>query len=297
MNVVIIFNGLGNQMSQYAFYLQQKQLNSNTRILFDTASKERHNGFELSNIFNISYKHTVLNSLLLLIYKLHYVQKSWTIKLIVELLKRFGVSVLVEPNDYKFEKSNFIDRKGISFYYGGWHSFKNFSGVIDQVKECFKLEVSDDKNLSLLKQIRSVNSVSIHIRKGDYLDKENYFLYGAVCSKDYFVRAIKAIEEHVQNPCYFVFTNDEKWVRENITMIDYNLVNINSGATSWKDMFLMSNCEHNINSNSSFSWWAAFLNQNPNKIVITPKEFVYNLNTEDVYPNEWIKISDYKYDH
>ena len=134
--------------------------------------------------------------------------------------------------------------------------------------------------LEILNEIENSNSISIHIRRGDYMSPENYNMYGCIATPTYYKKAIKVIEEKVENPTFFVFSNDMDWVKKNIQInsrVFY--IDINSGNGSYKDMQLMSNCKHNIIANSSFSWWGAWLNENKNKIVIAPKKWI---NREDV---------------
>jgi hypothetical protein len=97
----------------------------------------------------------------------------------------------------------------------------------------------------------------------------------------------------LSNPIFFVFTNDVPWVRENFKGDEFQIVDINSGKNSWRDMFLISNCQHHINSNVSFSWWCAWLDQKPGKIVMVPERFLANKDLKDIYPDDWIKINNY----
>ena len=158
---------------------------------------------------------------------------------------------------------------------------KYFEGIENDIKKDFRFKNQlDNKNLEILNEIENSNSISIHIRRGDYMSPENYNMYGCIATPTYYKKAIKVIEEKVENPTFFVFSNDMDWVKKNIQInsrVFY--IDINSGNGSYKDMQLMSNCKHNIIANSSFSWWGAWLNENKNKIVIAPKKWI---NREDV---------------
>jgi hypothetical protein len=101
------------------------------------------------------------------------------------------------------------------------------------------------------------------------------------------------MESKVENPHFFVFSNDLVWVKENIFIKNVTYVDCNAGKNSWKDMYLMSLCQHNIIANSTFSWWGAWLNKNKNKIVISPKRFLNSDTTTDVYPDAWTTLGEY----
>lgn len=143
--------------------------------------------------------------------------------------------------------------------------------------------------------VLGIFSIAIHLRKGkDYLQSD---LMGKnLCGADYYMRAIDYIRERVDNPMFYVFTDNPVWLKENIPSFDYTLVDWNevSGKRSFRDMQLMSCAKHNIIGNSTFSWWGAWLNPNPNKIVIAPDKF-FNV-TSDFFAKQnivcetWIKL-------
>ena len=294
MDVVLIFNGLGNQMSQYAFYLEKKSINKSTRFLFDQRSLSNHNGYELERVFNIKYKHVFFNSILFFLFKVLCVKKYPFFSIpIVKILNLLGISLVEESENYDFDEKHLKTSKGIRFFYGGWHSEKYFCSNREQVLQTFKLKVEDAVNLNYLEEIKNTESVAIHVRRGDYMKGVHFEMFGSVCTKEYFEEAINKLNKEVENPHFFVFSNDLKWVQENFKMDKCTLVDCNKAKDSWKDMYLISNCKHNINSNSTFSWWGAWFNKNENKIVIVPKYFINNLDTKDFYPEKWIKITDY----
>lgn len=131
----------------------------------------------------------------------------------------------------------------------------------------------DSNNITLAKELQSCNSVSIHVRKGnDYLKNKRS---NRVCPIEYYKQATAYIRERVENPKFYLFTDNSNWVKENLQEMDFILVDWNPGI-GWGnhfDMQLMSLCKHNIIANSTYSWWGAFLNTNPNKIVISPKNW------------------------
>jgi hypothetical protein len=296
MDVVILFNGLGNQMSQYAFYLKKKKLSASTRFLFSKKSQKIHNGYELDNVFGIKYHYSLIDELLFLIFKVVGFKKfPFFTQPIIKIFNFLGIVIINENDDYNFKPQYLQSSRGIRFYFGGWHSEKYFIDIKDKILSTFQfnLERIQKENLKVLKQIKESTSVSVHVRRGDYLDINNYSKFGAVCTLNYFVHAIEKMKNLVENPHFFFFTNDYTWVKDNFNGPDFTIININTFDNSWKDMFLISNCSHNINSNGSFSWWSSWLNKNENKIVMVPKNYMLNQYFKDIYPENWIQLEDY----
>ena len=142
----------------------------------------------------------------------------------------------------------------------------------------------------MLAQIDKVNAVSLHVRRGDYLLAKNMSVLG-VCGLDYYKKAIEYVAKNVKNPYFFLFSDDIPWVEENLKInYPYEIVDINNGKNSFYDLWLMKNCKHNIIANSSFSWWGAWLNENPNKIVVAPKKWMNTIKKVEVCPKDWIRI-------
>lgn len=295
MDVILIFNGLGNQMSQYAFYLKKKKLSKSTRFLFSKKSKKIHNGYELDNVFGIKYYDSLINKILYLIFRIVDYKKFTLIsKPIIRILNFFGIIIINENDDYNFKPEYLQSSKGIRFYVGGWHSEKYFIDIKDTILNTFQFDFENigKGNQEVLKQIKATVSVAVHVRRGDFLDSNNYSKFGGVCTLTYFLCAIEKMKTLVENPHFFFFTNDNLWVKNNFIGPDFTIININTHDKSWKDMFLISNCSHHINSNGSFSWWSSWLNKNKHKIVIVPRNFMVNKYFEDIYPESWIQLKD-----
>ncbi len=296
MDVVIIFNGLGNQMSQYSFYLNKRRISKSTRFLFSKKSRKIHNGYELDNVFGIKYHDTIINKILYLLFLIAgYKKTSFISKPVVWILNLLGVGIINENDDYNFKPEYLIPSKGIKFYVGGWHSEKYFGEIKNTIRNTFQfsLEKAGAENMKVLEQIKMSNSISVHVRRGDFMDSNNYNKLGGVCTLNYFSVAIEKMKSLVDNPHFFFFTNDISWVKTHFTGADFTIVNLNSKKDNWKDMFLISYCSHHINSNGSFSWWSSWLNKTKDAIVIVPKNFVVDRHFEDIYPEHWIQLSDY----
>ena len=275
MIIVRVTGGLGNQMFQYAMYKslenKGKLVKLDSKSFYET--KKEHNGYELERIFDIKPNKPTKEDLEK--FDENNISTLFKIK-----RKLFGDKKFVyDTKEYVFNKD--VYKLKNSYLNGYWQSIKYFEGIENDIKKDFRFKNQlDNKNLEILNEIENSNSISIHIRRGDYMSPENYNMYGCIATPTYYKKAIKVIEEKVENPTFFVFSNDMDWVKKNIQMnsrVFY--IDINSGNGSYKDMQLMSNCKHNIIANSSFSWWGAWLNENKNKIVIAPKKWI---NREDV---------------
>lgn len=180
-----------------------------------------------------------------------------------------------------------------SYFSGYWQSEKYFTMVVDQVRNDFKfLPELSLENRNLANRIRAGNSVSLHVRRGDYLqEKKNTAIY-ATCSPDYYKFSIELISNRVSKPSFFIFSDDIGWAKNNLN-IKYpcEYVDHNCGRESYSDMRLMSMCKHHIIANSTFSWWGAWLNSVSEKIVVAPKKWFLNeTKTTDLFPREWIVV-------
>ena len=293
MDVVIVFNGLGNQMSQYAFYLQKRRLNKSTHLIIFGGND--HNGVELQTVFNIDLKETFLKKILYILFRVLLTEKAaFFFKPLQWILNLSNCKIIKENFNYNFNGTFLMPSKGITYYYGGWHSEKYFSAVKDEVYNAFKFrQPVDAPNGRHVREITRDHSVAVHIRRGDYLDPENLKLFGEVCTKSYFEAAADLISSKVANPHFFIFSNDIEWAKHNLHFNKVTYVVCNEKKDSWKDMYLMSLCKHNIISNSTFSWWGAWLNNDPSKIVISPTRFLRKDETSEIYLDSWIKLSDY----
>jgi hypothetical protein len=147
--------------------------------------------------------------------------------------------------------------------------------------------------MKIAEQISRVNSVSLHVRRGDYVANLKVAAIHGLCSKEYYASAIKFISKKVERPHFFVFSDDINWVENNFK-INYpcTYINQNFSNESYNDLRLMSLCQHNIIANSSFSWWGAWLNCNSEKIVIAPKKWFANSDKrcDDLIPEKWVRL-------
>lgn len=189
-------------------------------------------------------------------------------------------------------------RTGNNVYLDGdWQTekyFKDIEGIIR--KEITVKTPLSGKDAEAAKKIEAASSVMMHIRRGDYVSNSETNTYHGTQGLDYYKKAIAIIAEKVSSPHVFVFSDDHAWVKENIKL-DYPVTYVvhNGADKNYEDLRLMSLCQNHIIANSTFSWWGAWLSQNPNKIVIGPERWFNNpkkktTSTKDVLPEEWIKI-------
>ncbi len=176
---------------------------------------------------------------------------------------------------------------------GYWHRHEYFSKVKQDIIGDFNLsyELGDEQS-KLLKMVSKSNSVSIHIRRGDYLNLLNKSRYGA-CDEYYYSEAMKHIEKETEDPTYFIFSDDVAWCRENISSQNkIKYVSLGEGSHTTFEIFLMSRCRHNIIANSSFSLYGAMLNINENNIVIAPTPW-FNVEKEaeeQRLGKDWVRL-------
>lgn len=173
---------------------------------------------------------------------------------------------------------------------GYWQCELYFSDIREKILETYRFPDFDKSQRRWIESIQSTCSVSVHIRRGDYL---KYPYLQNICTLDYYKKAMQYFRDKFQNNVmFYIFTNDFPWAEQYFTEKDCCFVKGNIGKDSFRDMQLMSLCRHHIIANSSFSWWGAWLNQNPDKMVIAPKKWVNNTpeNEIDIIPDNWLKI-------
>lgn len=294
MIAVHVAAGLANQMFQYAFSRELKH-NGYDVFLDQTNFKPRKEwAFEfvrLQDAFpNIEIK-AMPKGFFPLVYKS---TKRWN--LLKKWLDRiFHIRYVDEP---RFAYTEGIEKQ-FTWHCnikGFWQSEKNFKDCFEDVRKQFTfLPFDEARNIECAQKMANENSVAIHLRKGkDYLESE--LMGKTLCGADYYMRAIEYIKEHVKNPVFYIFTDNPQWVKDNLPTFDYTLVDWNdvAGKRNFRDMQLMTCAKHNIIGNSTYSWWGAWLNANPDKIVVAPQKWFNPINdffaTDDVVPDSWIKL-------
>jgi hypothetical protein len=291
MKLVSISGGLGNQMFICAFCLELQKRGQKASLFVPHRynSKRYHQGYELKKVFGYNPK-TKLYSVLFFGY--YHLLRFFPEKIRPFLLKIIGVFEVKVPENFIFYPEVFDFKHKNEFFRGTWQSEKFFSNAEDEVRQTFVFneQMLSAQTSAIKEVIENSESVSIHIRRGDYLSEKYSIGFASVCTLDYYKRAIEKITAVVKNAVFFIFTDDKDWVTENFKLENANFVTHNSGEDSWQDMYLMSRCRHNIIANSSFSWWGSYLNNNAEKIVIAPKKWWALFEKDDVVPDKWTRI-------
>ena len=292
MIIVEIGRGLGNSMYVYAAAKalaehHKTELKLDTSFLRSWPRWEKYGGlweFELG-YFNISSKEAINKEI-----RKHVFKRGFRpIDKVVRKYKLFDRNVVYFPS-YGSLKDFFsiLDNTYLRGYLG---REKFFLSIKDQIIKEFTLKEEHKNEIKgLLNEIEKNNSVSLHVRRGDVLTLKD----SHVLNLDYYKKALKIMKDGLKNPVFYVFSDDIKWCKENLTSLDKNLIFVdNAPDTGYHTLELMKNCKHNILANSALSWWAGYLNRNKNKIVVAPAKFVHFQHAivdEDTLPKEWIKI-------
>lgn len=285
MIIIRMNGGLGNQMFQYAFYEYIKK--NNDEMYVDVEGYKTyyaHNGYELNRVFNIDVPIASVKQL-----KSVSINKDSLLSKVIRKIFKVELSRQSEFSEKLLNMMVVNDKISQDIYFDGyWQNSKYVSDVEEILRKKFVFRnVIGNKNIELLDMIKNSNSISIHIRRGDYLSEPGLF---DVCNIEYYCNAIMEIKKQIgENLKFFVFSDDPEWCRRNMYMIsNETYIDWNKKEDSWIDMYLMSQCKHNIIANSSFSWWGAWLNENKEKIVVMPKNWRNDIYYRNLNNEKWI---------
>jgi len=293
MIIVQLTGGLGNQMFQYALG-RVLSIKHNTGLYVDTSTYDHISQSDIPR----SYELNVFGIPTEIASDQNLSKFGKPNKYNVLLNQYFNLGLDPYPKNYIKESDHLFQPEVLNspdnvYLSGYWQSEKYFIAYRGQIIEDFKSRSADRSsvNTSILKQIKSSNSVSLHVRRSDYVTNPTANVYHGVLDIDYYKKAMKLIDQKIVSPIYFVFSDDPEWVKKNIkSQFPMVYVSHNLGKDAHEDLRFMSLCKHNIIANSSFSWWGAWLNQNPDKIVIAPKKWFNDksINYKDLIPQGWI---------
>lgn len=277
--IVQLLGGLGNQMFQYAAGRSLAE-RLKAKLYLDISGYKKKDRLRSYSLGCFQLKVNLLKN------NQHFkVGRLWN-----KLTKKF---------DYYQEKHfhydhYFLKLKGNVYLSGYWQSEKYFKNIEKIIRKDFSFKVKmTQKNQALANQMKKSNSASIHLRRTDYLINAQAQALYHFCPWSYYQKAIKLIKTKIKKPVFFVFSDEPEWVRKNLKPEGKMIyVNHNLGKSDDQDLRLMSLCQHNIIANSSFSWWAAWLNNNQKKIIITPKKWFNDkrIKNHDLIPDKWLQI-------
>ncbi|MCH5254593.1 MAG: alpha-1,2-fucosyltransferase [Lachnospiraceae bacterium] len=296
MIIIQMMGGLGNQMFQYALYSQLKSMGKDVKVDDEAGFKEDSQREPALSVFGITYDRATSEEII----KMRDSSPALTAKIRRKLFGRQNHSYFEES---KLFLPRIFDWDNI-YLEGYWQSEKYFPDVGAQLKAEFGLERlrsihGNENGLSVqaesyLWKIEQTKSVSIHVRRGDYLLPENQALFGNICTDRYYEHAMQVMAAKHPGCVFYLFTNDADWAKDWLGKNSENSQKIIPvqlpDEKDYEALILMSRCRHNILANSSFSWWASYLNDNPDKTVIAPEKWLNGWDCRDIYRADMIRL-------
>lgn len=286
MIIIKLFNGLGNQLFQYACgrAVQEKYGGELYLDISDFKNNKREYGlnkFKLNDNIKIIEKDTSFFNL----------RKNLSLKIGCKLMPKITFKIFSPWGKYLYLGEEYIEiEKNFAnkyYLYGYWQSEKYFNEIKKIIKdELILKEKIKETHQSLIKEMEEENSVAVHIRRGDYINNK---LYKDICNKEYYQKAIKIIREKIKNPVFYIFSDEIDWCKNNLKW-EGTVHFMNKENKDYEDLNLMSHCKHYIIANSSFSWWGQYLGNYSDKMVIAPKKWYNHSKKADIYMNNWITI-------
>lgn len=287
MIIVNLRGGIGNQMFQYAcgraLALRSGDLNLKLDIEGLYRAKNIRDTHREYGLCNFSIKAEIISSKEAREFKYPFGFYSKLYKLVLQkVFRQYYVSFV--PRILKLRGNVYLD--------GYFQSEKYFKDFEKEIREDLKPNFVSASAIEFAKKIRdSQGSVSVHVRRGDYVGHK---VFGGICDEKYYEEALNKIKSLIGKSTFFVFSNDISWVKKNIFFPEETFYISSEKLLDHEEVFLMSQCSNNIIANSSFSWWAAWLNDNPNKIIIAPKKWAHGLYNKyklrNIIPKSWITI-------
>lgn len=293
MIIIQLAGGLGNQLQQYALYQKFKSIGVEAKLdlswfeqFEDTCRESKNKDHDRMNKTNSAKKKNIwaTKRQCELEFFGHLPYESCTRKEKKELIGSQGIwgklrRKLLPQTVHWYKEEQMYDPELLNYrkmYLSGYFACeKYYADILPELREMIRFpEIADAQkrmaNEEILKKIRNSHAVSVHVRRGDYLQPENAAMFGNICTEEYYESALNYMKEKIEDPHFFFFSDDVAYVRERYQGDEYTIVDINHGDDSLYDMYLMSRCEGNICANSTFSFWGARLNGRTDKIMIRP---------------------------
>lgn len=301
MIIIQIVGGLGNQLQQYALYQKFKSLGAEAKLDLswfeqfedtkqETNDKEPYKEQNKDDHGTKKIKPAIKQDIVVtnrqceLNFFEHLPYESCTKEEKTALTGSQGLvgklrRKLLPQTVHWYKEEQMYDPELLNYrkmYLSGYFACeKYYADILPELREMIRFpEIVDARkrmaNEEILKKIRNSHAVSVHIRRGDYLQPENAAMFGNICTEEYYESALDYMKEKIEDPHFFIFSDDTAYVREHYQGEEYTIVDINHGDDNFYDMYLMSRCEENICANSTFSFWGARLNGRTDKIMIRP---------------------------
>ena len=299
MVIVQLIGGIGNQMFQYACGRHLAILN-NTELKLDISLLQNRVPFRKDFVFR-NYDLDIFNieATIATASDIPLYPSSWKINSIPHRLynlyqiRKKGYEYVLEWKLNSYNRILFNEKilkmQGNIYLAGYWSSPKFFKDITNTIKNdfSFKEELSNN-SIALKEKITSCNSVCINVRRKEFLVVKAMGFHGI----DYIRKAVKVVEQRIDNAEFFIFSDDLQWCRDNIQLnFPSYFVSEDYYGYKYSDYLqLMMSCKHFIIPNSSFAWWAAWLADNKEKIITVPTKYFHGLNSQDLIPGDWIKV-------
>lgn len=290
MKIVKLKGGLGNQLFQYAF---AKMIEKETGdvVKLDFSSYAELNGDIVRNPrilkYNISLPIATEEDIRK-ICKFNHSGNSQTNKYRIGLICEAFLN-----NKYLFERNhsgcNEKQMRTKFFFDGYWQEWKYVDSIMNELENDFvyKNELNS-KSKEMMIRIQNCESVFVGIRRGDYLTVKPKH-YG-IFDQAYYNRAMQRVSEKIDNPVFFIFSNDIKWVQENMDFSKYNVVYNSESVDDFDDFILMTNCKHAIIPNSTYHWWGARRHEYQGKVIVAPEKWFADDAPINIIPERWERV-------
>lgn len=293
MVIVQLKGGLGNQLFQYAVG-RRIAYERGTELKLDASSYRRHHqrAYRLSHFCVLERQASrweVARCGQLRVNRL--LKRAYA--LAVRLAPPYTCSIIDECDSASLERT-LADAPGDVYLTGYWQGEQFFRPIESMVRHELTVKTPPaPTNAALAQEMARLESVSLHVRRGDYVSVPKTFARHGVCSLAYYQAAISKLVETVKQPHFYLFSDDLDWARDNLKLrhpVTY--VSWNGADKDYEDLRLMTCCRHHIIANSTFSWWGAWLCTNPGKIVIAPRRWFADpvRDTSALVPSTWYRL-------